>query len=179
MDRRRSHEKSTRGMMSPRSFESTVRGTVSTRGPARGRGVDKVVIVEDEEEIVVHPGDLAEQSRQDGLRRLRPGGVERGRRSRHDVRRDLPQGGHEVEEETCGIAVALVERQPGCRPPARRDPFSRERGLAVAGWRGDERQPAALAPVQTVHQSGVGTSSGPDVGTWSLAAMSASGTPRV
>ena len=62
-----------------------------------------------------------------------------------DVGDDGLQGGDDVGQETGGIAIALVQRQPGharlrIAAIALGDPFAQQRGLAEAGGRRDQRQ---------------------------------------
>ena len=103
-------------------------------------GCDEVVIVEDENvgatlvvarQIVDQQGQKRFQRRQ--LRRLQ------------HVQHVLAnagvnglQGGDEIRQKANEVIVALVQRDPGHRPPTTSDPFTKQRGLAKAGRGGDE-----------------------------------------
>ncbi len=51
------------------------------------------------------------------------------------------------------IIVAFVQRDPGEGSPAATDPFAKERGLAEAGRRGDERELAVKPCIQPFKQA--------------------------
>ena len=58
--------------------------------------------------------------------------------------------GDEVVEEDDQIIVALIQREPGVRMAAGRQPVAEQRGLAIAGRRGDERQWVLQTTVETL-----------------------------
>ena len=124
-------------------------------------GIEDVVVVENEDDIARDGGDVVEQGRQRrlewrGLRRL-----EHGQYPFADPGRNRLQRPDEIGQETAGVAVAFIERQPRHRSPAARDPFADQRGLAEAGGSGDQGQPVAgrEAVVQTLHESRTGDAS--------------------
>jgi hypothetical protein len=115
--------------------------------------IDGVVVVEDEYEIVRDGCDLVEQGRQNRFGRRRLGGPEHTRHPFPDIRHDRLQGGDEVSEKARGVVVPLVQRQPGDGSIGTGGPFAEKRGLAEAGWGGDEGQPAVDALFQTLDQT--------------------------
>ena len=117
-------------------------------------GIDNVVVVEDEDEIVRDGGDFVEQGRQDRFGRRGPRGSEDPQHAFSDIRRDRPQSSDEVSQKARGLVVPFVQRQPGGRSPAAGDPFAEERGLAEAGRGGDEDQSVVRTLVQPLDQAG-------------------------
>ena len=83
-------------------------------------GIDRVVVVEDEDEIVREGGDLVEQGRQDRVGRRWLRGLERTQHPRADLRRDRLQRGDEIGQEARGVVVP-------CRPATARRPVARNR----------------------------------------------------
>src|SRR3712207_6093634 len=79
-------------------------------------GINDVVVVEDENEIVRDGGDLIEQSRQNrfGWRRLR--GLEQTQHTFSNVRSNRLQGSDEVSQEACWVVIPFVQRKPGGWP---------------------------------------------------------------
>ncbi len=124
-------------------------------------GIDDVVVVEDENEIVRDGGALVEQGRQGrfGWRRLR--GPERTQHAFSNIRRDRLQSGDEVSQKARGVAIRFVQRQPSGWPFATGDPFAKQRGFAKAGGGGDEGQFAVQTLVETPGQAGTEDGMGP------------------
>jgi hypothetical protein len=116
-------------------------------------GVNDVVVVEDENEIVRDGVDLIEQGRQNRFGRRWMGRPEHPQHPFSDIRRNGPQRGDEVSQKACGVAVRFVQRQPGGRPTATGEPFTEERGFAEAGGGRDEGQFAVQALVQSLDQA--------------------------
>ncbi len=128
-------------------------------------GVEDVVVVENEDQIAGDGGDVVEEGRQGRFGRWRGlWRLEHGQYPVPDPGRHCLQGRDQVGQETAGVAVAFVERQPRHRSPAARDPFADQRGLAKAGGCGDQGQPVAggEAVVQTLHESRTGDASQPE-----------------
>jgi hypothetical protein len=109
-------------------------------GIVNGSGIDEVVVVEDDNEIVRDGVNFVEQGCQDSFGRRWLGGLERAQHPFSDIRRDRPQGGDEVSQKARGVVIPFVQRQPGGRPTATGEPFTEERGFAEAGGGGDEGQ---------------------------------------
>src|SRR3990172_4886909 len=87
-------------------------------------GINKMVVVKDEDEIIREGGDLVEQDRQNRfnwrwLRRL-----ERPQHPCSDTRRNRLQSSDEVGQKACGVVIRFVQRQPGNWSPATGDPFA-------------------------------------------------------
>src|SRR3954469_20794679 len=88
-------------------------------GLINGLGIDRVVVVQDEDERVREGGDVIEQGRQDRvdgrwLRRLQHTHYTLSNRRRNGLQRS-----DEVQEKAGGIAVPVIQRQPGNGPVAR------------------------------------------------------------
>ena len=73
---------------------------------------------------------------------------------RPEVRIDGPQGSHDVADESGGVVVVFVERDPGCRTRLSRHPLAQQRRLTKAGRGRQDRQLAAgtRALIQLVNQ---------------------------
>jgi hypothetical protein len=122
--------------------------------------VDRVVVVEHEKDIPCRAVDFVDQVGKDRLGRRRLGRVECGHRVGPTARLDSMQRGREVEEEAGGVAVSLIEGEPGdaqlrILPRALVDPRAEQRGLPEAGRGGDEgeRSSLLLAFAQTLDQA--------------------------
>jgi hypothetical protein len=63
-------------------------------------------------------------------------------------------GSDGVPLEVGRVVVAFVQGMSDDRPPVVSDPFAQNRGLAEAGWGGDEGQFPAQARVQPLDQAG-------------------------
>ena len=114
---------------------------------------DRVVIIQDQHDVVGQRVELVEQWSEDGFDGP-VGRFEERQRLRADRRRHRPQRGDQVRPEGDGMVVAGIEREPhGHRPAGRRDsqPFGQERRLAEPGRGRDERQ-LRLGP--TLHAIG-------------------------
>jgi hypothetical protein len=125
------------------------------------RGVDRVVIVQHENDIRCDAVDLVDQVREDRLRRGRLGRLEGGHRVSAAAGLDAVQRGRKVKEEPGGFVVSLVEGKPGDAkllfpPRALIDPCAEQRGLPEAGWGRDEgeRPSSLLAFAQALDQAG-------------------------
>jgi hypothetical protein len=125
--------------------------------------IDRVVVIQHENEAIRQGGELVEEGRQDRfdrrLRRLQhscnPGtGICGNRLDRR----------HEVGEEPRRVVVSLVQRQPGAGVSACGDPFAHQGCLAKSGRRGDEGELAMQSVVQLVEQAGAGDDQRPDRG---------------
>ncbi len=118
-------------------------------------GIDHMVVVKDEDEMVRDGGDLVEQdcqNRFDG-RWLR--GLEHLQRPCSDIRRNRLQSRDEVCQKALWVVIAFVQRQPGNRLPATCNPFADQRGFTKPGGGRDEGQFAARSEtlVQPLDQS--------------------------
>src|SRR5829696_2069990 len=87
-------------------------------------GVNNVIVVEDEDEIVRDGAYFIEQGRQNrfGWRWLR--GLERTQHAFSDIRCNRLQSGDEVSQKAWGVAIPSVQRQPGGWSLASGDPFA-------------------------------------------------------
>ena len=120
-------------------------------------GINHVVVVKDEDEIVRDGGDFIEQGRQNrfGWRWLR--GLEHTQHPCSNIRRNRLQRSDEVSQKACGVVIPFVQRQPGDRSLATGDPFADQRGFPKAGGGRDEGQPGSLQTlVQPRDQTGTG-----------------------
>ena len=117
-------------------------------------GINHVVVVQDEDEIVRDGGDFIEQGRQNrfGWRWL--GGLEHSQHPFSNIRRNRLQSSDEVSQKACGVVIPFVQRQPGGRSLATGDPFADQRGFAKAGGGRDEGQLAVQTLVQPLDQAG-------------------------
>jgi len=116
--------------------------------------VDEVIVVQHQNDRLGQDGDGVEQGGQARLHRRRLGGGGRGVVG--EPWRDGPERGDEVGEEACGVAVGLLQREPGDRAAAAGDPAAHERGLAESGGRGDQRQGTVQPGIQSGHEAGPG-----------------------
>ena len=117
-------------------------------------GINNVVVVQDEDEIVRDCDDLVEQGRQDRFGRRRPRGLERTQHPFSDVRGNRLKSGDYVRQKARGVAIPFVQRQPGGRSLATGEPVAEERGLTEAGGGGDEGQFAVQTLVEALDQVG-------------------------
>ena len=106
-------------------------------------GIDRVIIIKDEQKVLRDGGNFVEQGGQNGFDLQRLGGLERSQQPLANSRLDRLQRGDQVRDEPRRIVIPLIQRQPGDRPPATGDPFADQGGLAKAGGGGDEGQFAA------------------------------------
>ena len=114
-----------------------------------GLGLENVVVVEDESEVVLNRIDFIDQCRQDRLDRWRLRRTQHGQSALANTRPHGLQCGDEVGPEESGVIVALIKRDPCCGPFAGRgrcQPFGQQRSLAETRWRGYESQ-LALGPL--------------------------------
>src|SRR5439155_26672764 len=103
-------------------------------------GIDRVVVVQDEDEPVRERGEFVEQGRQDRFGRRWLRGLERSQNLSSNIRRDHPQSGDEVRQEASRVVVTFIQRQPGGRSLATGEPLADQRGLPEAGRGRDEGQ---------------------------------------
>ena len=119
-------------------------------------GINHMVVVQDEDEIVRDGGDFIEQGCQNRFdwRWLR--GLEHTQHPFSNIRRNRLQSSDEVSQKAGGVVIPFVQRQPGDRSPATGDPFADQRGFAKAGGGRDEGQFAARREtlVQPLDQAG-------------------------
>ena len=117
-------------------------------------GVDNVVVVEDEDEIVRDRVNFIKQGRQGRFDWWWLRGLELTQHPFSNIRRNCLQSGDEVSQKACGVAIPFVQRQPGCRPLATGEPSAEERGFTEAGGGGDEGQFAVQTLVEALDQAG-------------------------
>ena len=116
-------------------------------------GIDRVVVVQHENERVREGGDVIEQGRQDRvdgrwLRRLQHTQGTLSNRRRNGLQRS-----DEVQEKAGGIAVPVIQRQPGNGPVARSGPGAEKRGFAKTGRGRDQGQFAVQPRLQTLDEA--------------------------
>ena len=116
-------------------------------------GINSVVVVEDEDEIVRNGGDFVEQGRQDRLGRRWLGRPEHPQNPFTNLRHDRPQRGDEVSQKASEVVIPLLKRKPGGLPLVPADPFAYERGFTEACWGADEGQSAVQTLVKTPDQA--------------------------
>ena len=119
-------------------------------------GIDDVVVVEDEDEILLDGGgDLVEEGSENrfGWGWLR--GSEHTQHSFSDVRGNRPQSSDEISQKACGVVIRFVQGHPGGRPLETGEPFAQQRGFTEACRGGDEGQSAVQSPlVEVLDQAG-------------------------
>src|SRR3712207_1552557 len=118
-------------------------------------GINNVVVVKDENEIVLDGGDFIEQGRQNcfGWWWLR--GLERTQHPFSNVwGNGRLQSSDEVSQKACGVAIPFVQRKPGGWPLATGEPFAQQRGFTKACRGRDEAQFAMQILVQLLDQEG-------------------------
>src|SRR6266851_3762757 len=113
-------------------------------------GINHVVVVKDEDEMVSYGGQVIEQGRQNRfewwwLRRL-----EHTQHPFSNIRRNRLQSSDEVRQKACGVVISFVQRQPGHLPIATSHPCADQRSFPKAGGGSDEGQCA----VQPLDQAG-------------------------
>ena len=86
-----------------------------------------------------------------GWRWLR--GLERSQHPGANRRRNRLQRSDQVGQKACGVAIPLVQRQPGGRSRTPGDPCADQRGFAKASGGRNERQLAVQARVQPLQQA--------------------------
>ncbi len=106
-------------------------------------GIDRVVVIQDEQKVLRDGGNFVEQGGQNGFDLQRLGGLERSQQPLANSRLDRLQRFYQVRDEPRRIVIPLIQRQPGDRLPATCDPFADQRGFAKAGGGRDEGQFAA------------------------------------
>ena len=116
-------------------------------------GIDNVVVVEDEDEIVLDGGHLVEQGRQKRLGRRWLGRLEHPQNPFTNLRHNGLQSEDEVSQKASGVVIPLLQRKPGGLPLGACEPLAYERGFAEACWGADQRQPAVQTLVEMVDQA--------------------------
>ncbi len=117
-------------------------------------GVNDMIVIKDEDEIFRGGCDLIDQGCQKRLGRWRPGKyLERTHHPFPDIRHNRPQSRDEASQKARGVAIPLVQRQPGGRRPhtATHSPSSVVLPNPAGG---NERQAAMQTLVQTLGQAG-------------------------
>ena len=129
------------------------------------RGLDPVVVVQDQGELAGLAGQGVDQDGDHGLERRRPGAApEQGRHPLAGPGLGLVKGGGHVPPEAGGVVVALVERQPGHRPPAAPGPFAEQGRLAEPGRGAYQGQLPAGPVAEQLQQPRAGQEAGPGAG---------------
>jgi hypothetical protein len=96
-------------------------------------GIDNMVVVEDEHNIVREGGELVDQRRQDRFGRRWLRGLKHTQQAPADSRRDRLQRGDEVRQKAREVVIPFVQRQPGGWSLAVCDPRTDQCGFAKAG----------------------------------------------
>src|SRR3989304_223639 len=134
-------------------------------------GINHVVVVEDENEIVRDGGDFIERGRQNRFDWWRLRGLEPPQPPCSNIRRNPFVSAHlcprprcrqgkrlqssdEGSQKACGIGIPFVQRKPGGRSLATGNPFTDQRGLPKTSRRRDEGKFASktLVLAQTLVQ---------------------------
>src|SRR5919107_3728441 len=123
-------------------------------------GIDNVVVVEDENEIVFDGGDLVEQGRQDRFCWRWLGGPEHAQHPFSDILRDRLHSSDEVRKKARRVVIPSVQGQPGGWPVVTGEPFAEKRGLAEACRSRDEGKFALQTLVEKLDQVGTEDDSG-------------------
>ena len=101
-------------------------------------GINDVIVIEDENEIVLDGGDFVEQGSQNRFGWWWLRGLERTQHAFSNVRGNRLKSGDEVSQKAGGVVISFVQRKPGCLSLATGYPFAEQRGFTEAGWGGDE-----------------------------------------
>ncbi len=119
-------------------------------------GINHMVIIQDEDEIVRDGGNFIEQGCQQSIRWAAAEGI--GAQPTPLLQYfgcNRLQSSDEVSQKAGGVVIPFVQRQPGDRSLATGDPFADQRGFAKAGGGRDEGQFASCrALVQPLDQAG-------------------------
>ncbi len=119
-------------------------------------GLDDVVVVEGEDEGCGAGGEAVQDGIGEAERREEGRGAEQLIDGGESAGVDLADGGDEVEQEGGQVVILLVEGEPGVGAAGGLEPVADEGGLAVAGGRGDEEQPAVGVGGELVQQARAG-----------------------
>ena len=87
-----------------------------------------------------------------------------------DIRRKCLQGRDEIVQKAYRVVVPFVQRKPGDRPFATRDPFADQRGFTKASRGRDDCQFMAQTFIQLFDQPGAEDNCGRGGGIYSLVA---------
>src|SRR5438552_3031048 len=117
-------------------------------------GINNVVVVKDEHEVVRDCGDFIQQSGQNRFDWWRLRGLEHTQHAFSNVRRNRLQSSDEVSEKAWWVVIPFVQRQPGDRSLATGEPFAEQRSFTKAGGCRDEGQFAVQTLVQLLDQAG-------------------------
>src|SRR5690606_16018041 len=117
-------------------------------------GIDQVIVVEDQYELIPGGGDVIDEGGQDRFdgRGLR--GFKGGQYRRPDFRRDRLHGRDEVSQKAARFAIAFIEGQPRDRPASAFDPLANQRRFPETGGSRNDGHSALQAPVQPFDQPG-------------------------
>ena len=126
------------------------------QGIVHGGVVHQVVVIQHQDQAPLGGGQVIEQGGQQRFGRRRLGRTQRGQHALAERRVNALQRGDQVGQEAGGIAVALVQRQPGGGPRPAGQPFAEQGGLASAGGGRDQGQFAVQPGVQPFHQPRTG-----------------------
>ena len=94
-----------------------------------GSGLDYVVVVEDEGEVLGYRGYVVDERRQDRLDGRRLGQMERLQDILCGVGPQAAQGCHQVSQKAPKVVISVVQRDPRYRHLALEAPFAEQRGL--------------------------------------------------
>src|ERR671916_2120492 len=122
-------------------------------------GVNNVVVIEDQDEIVRDGGGLVEQGSQKRFGRRRLRGPEHTQDTFSYIRGNGLQGSDEVSQEARGVVIPLVQRQPRGWSLDTGDPFANQRGFTRACGGRDEGEFAVQTLVKPLGQAGAGNDS--------------------
>ena len=133
-------------------------------------GIDRVVVIQDEQKVLRDGGNFVEQGDQNGFDLQRLGGLERSQQPLANSRLDRLQRFYQVRDEPRRIVIPLIQRQPGDRLFATCDPRADQGGFTKAGGGRDEGQPARprKALIQPLDQARAEDNVGPRSGEYKV-----------
>jgi hypothetical protein len=118
-------------------------------------GINDVVVIENEKEIVLDGVNLVEQGRQNRFGWWWLRGLEHTQHPFSNVWDDRLQSSDEVSHKASGVVIPFVQRKPGGRSLAPGYPFAQQRGLTEASRGRDEAHFAVQRPlVEALDQAG-------------------------
>ena len=86
-------------------------------------GIDRVVVIQDEQKVLRDGGNFVEQGGQNGFDLQRLGGLERSQQPLPNSRLDRLQRFYQVRDEARRIVIPFIQRQPGNRSSRNRRPI--------------------------------------------------------
>ena len=110
-------------------------------------GLDRVVVIQDEQKVLRDGGNVVEQAGQNNFDLQLLGGLERSQQSLANSRLDCLQRFYQVGDEPRWIVVSFIQRQPCNWHPAVGDPFADYRDFTKAGRSRNEGQFAARGKI--------------------------------